>query len=142
MGWSVIKTTIQTFLAKFYEAVIICLAAFLLLALIGFGVQTWRVSHWQGKFNGADAQCVKRINRVNDAYHAALDNWRAKVFIVENELEAERNNIKIQFRDIKHETQKIISSTAYRDCKLDDAGMSNAESARIAANTRKPNDAM
>ncbi len=38
------------FITKFYEAVIIFLAAFLLLALIGFGVQTWRVSSWQDDY--------------------------------------------------------------------------------------------
>ncbi|MBI1452549.1 hypothetical protein IL972_11570 [Acinetobacter sp. FL51] len=40
----------QAFLAKFYEAVIIFLAAFLLLALIGFTVQTWRVSSCQDDY--------------------------------------------------------------------------------------------
>ena len=47
---------LQTFLAKFYEAVIIALAAFLLLALIGFGVQTWRVSAWQDDYTLLDAK--------------------------------------------------------------------------------------
>lgn len=132
------KELIAGFITKFYEAVIIFLAAFLLLALIGFGVQTWRASHWKAKFNSADAACVERINKVNSAYQSTIDAWRAKVFIVENELEAERNNIKVEFRDIKHETQKVTTNIIYRDCKLDDAGMSIAERARIAANTRKP----
>ncbi len=114
------------------------MAVFLLLALIGFGVQTWRASHWKAKFNSADAACVERINKVNSAYQSTIDAWRAKVFIVENELEVERNNIKVEFRDIKHETQKVTTNIIYRDCKLDDAGMSIAERARIAANTRKP----
>lgn len=129
---------IKNFIAKFYEAVIIVLTAFLLLVLLGLGIQSWRVSHWKEKFNGADAACVERINRVNGAYQEAIDAWRAKVFIVENELEAERNNIKIEFRDIKHENQKVITNTIYHNCKLDDAGMSIAERARVAANTRKP----
>ena len=47
---------IQAFIAKFYEAVIISLAAFLLLALIGFGVQTWRVSSWQDDYASLDAK--------------------------------------------------------------------------------------
>lgn len=99
-------------------------------------------NHLSGKLAKANAECVKRINKVNDAYQQALDAWKTKVFIVENELETERNNIKIQFRDIKHETQKIITERVYTECKLDDAGMSNAETARIAANTRKPNDTL
>ena len=44
------KDLITGFITKFYEAVIIALAAFLLLALIGFGVQTWRVSSWQDDY--------------------------------------------------------------------------------------------
>ena len=128
---------IKAFIAKFYETVILIMAVFLLLTLTGLGVQTWRVSHWQTKYQGADAECVERINKVNTAYQTAIDAWRATVFIVENELEAERNNIKIQFRDIKYETQKVITERIYSDCKLNDAGMSVAESARITANTRK-----
>lgn len=128
---------IQAFIAKFYQAVIIVMAVFLLLSFVGLGVQTWRVNHWKDKAENADAECVERINKVNTAYQTAIDAWRATVFIVENNLEAERNNIKIQFRDIKHETQKVTTERIYSDCKLDDAGMSVAESARIAANTRK-----
>ena len=51
-----IKTTIQAFLAKFYGTVIITMAVFLLLALIGFGVQTWRVSAWQDDYALLDAK--------------------------------------------------------------------------------------
>ena len=129
---------IKALIAKFHEAVIIFLAAFLLLALIGLSVQTWRIGHWQDKFNGADVACIDRINKVNKAYQDALDDWKSKVFIVENELEAERNNIKIQFRDIKHETEKVITERVYSECKLDDAGMRIAEAARIAANSSQP----
>ena len=98
--------------------------------------------HLNNKLDAADAACVERINKVNDAYQSAMDAWRAKVFIVENELEAERNNIKIEFRDIKHETQKVITERIYTECKLTDGGMSVAEKARIAANTRKLDAAM
>lgn len=131
---------IKTFIAKFYEAVIIALTAFLLLALIGLGVQSWRANHWQNKFNGADAECVERINKVNDAYQSALDVWKAKVFIVENELEAERNNIKIEFRDIRHETQKIITDRIYTDCKFTDDGLRIAQTTIATANSSKSVD--
>jgi hypothetical protein len=50
------KDLITGFITKFYEAVIIFLAAFLLLALIGFGVQTWRVSAWQGEYALLDSK--------------------------------------------------------------------------------------
>lgn len=129
---------IKAFIAKFYEAVIIFLTAFLLLALIGLCVQTWRASHWKERFAAADVACIERINKVNKAYQDALDAWKSKVFIIENELEAERNNIKNQFRDIKHETEKVITERIYSECKLTDDGMRIAEAARIAANTSQP----
>ena len=95
-----------------------------------------------GKLKVADAECAERINKANDAYQGAINAWRTKVASVETELEAERQNIKIQFRDIKHETQKVITQRIYTDCMLDDDGMSIAEAARIAANSRKHAGAM
>lgn len=99
-------------------------------------------NHLSGKLKVADAECAERINKVNDAYQGAIDAWRTKVSTVETELEAERQNIKIQFRDIKHETQKVITQRIYTDCKLTDDGMRIAETARIAANSRKHAGAM
>ena len=99
-------------------------------------------NHLSGKLKVADAECVERINKVNDAYQGAINAWRTKVSSVETELEAERQNIKIQFRDIKHETQKVITQRIYTDCKLTDDGMRIAEAARIAANSRKHAGAM
>ena len=99
-------------------------------------------NHLSGKLKVADAECAERINKVNDAYQGAINAWRTKVSTVETELEAERQNIKIQFRDIKHETQKVITQRIYTDCKLDDDGMRIAEAARIAANSRKHAGAM
>lgn len=117
---------------KFKYWIAIAVLSFICLGQLAY------TNHLAGKIKDADAACIERINKVNDAYQSTIDAWRAKVFIVENELEAERNNIKVEFRDIKHETQKVTTNTIYRDCKLDDAGMSIAERARIAANTRKP----
>ena len=130
----------SAFLAKFYEAVIIAMAAFLFLLLVGLGIQSWRANHWQGKFQSADAECVERINKVNKAYQDALDAWKSKVFIVEDELEAERNNIKIEFRDIRHETQKIITDRIYTDCKFTDDGLRIAQTAIATANSSKSID--
>ena len=99
-------------------------------------------NHLSGKLKVADAECAERINKVNDAYQGAINAWRTKVSTVETELEAERQNIKIQFRDIKHETQKVITQRIYTDCKLTDDGMRIAEAASIAANSRKHAGAM
>ena len=121
---------ILLFLWKFKYWIAIAVFFFLWIGQIAY------TNHLSGKLKVADAECVERINKVNDAYQGAINAWRTKVSTVETELEAERQNIKIQFRDIKHETQKVITQRIYTDCKLDDDGMSIAEAARIAANSR------
>ena len=121
---------IHLFLWKFKYWIAIAVFFFLWVGQIAY------TNHLSGKLKVADAECVERINKVNDAYQGAINAWRTKVSTVETELEAERQNIKIQFRDIKHETQKVITQRIYTDCKLDDDGMSIAEAARIAANSR------
>lgn len=50
-----IKTTIQTFLAKFYLAVIVILTVFLLSAVLFAGFKTWQADHYKTKFEGAEA---------------------------------------------------------------------------------------
>lgn len=121
---------------KYKHWIAIAVFFFLWLSQIAY------TNHLSSKLKVADAECVERINKVNDAYQGAINAWRTKVSSVETELEAERKNIKIQFRDIKHETQKVITRHIYTDCKLTDDGMSIAEAARIAANSRKPIGAM
>ena len=121
---------------KFKYWVAIAILSFLWLGQIAY------TNHLISKLKVADAECAERINKVNDAYQGAINAWRTKVSTVETELETERQNIKIQFRDIKHETQKVITQRIYTDCKLDDDGMRIAEAARIAANSRKHAGAM
>ncbi|MGC3819313.1 hypothetical protein [Acinetobacter sp. G11] len=122
---------ILTILWKFKYWIAIAVLSFLWLGQIAY------TNHLSGKLKVADAKCAERINKVNGAYQGAINAWRTKVSTVETELEAERQNIKIQFRDIKHETQKVITQRIYTDCKLTDDGMHIAEAARIAANSRK-----
>ena len=122
---------IFTVLWKLRYGVAIAILSFLWLGQIAY------TNHLSGKLKVADAECAERINKVNDAYQGAINAWRTKVSTVETELEAERQNIKIQFRDIKHETQKVITQRIYTDCRLTDDGMRIAEAARIAANSRK-----
>ena len=123
---------ILTILWKFKYWIAIAVFFFLWVEQITY------TNHLSSKLKVADAECVERINKVNDAYQGAIDAWRTKVSTVETELESEHQNIKIQFRDIKHETQKVVTQRIYTDCKLTDDGMRIAEAARIAANSRKP----
>lgn len=59
---------------------------------------------------------------------------------ISSDLEAEKQNIKIEFRDIFHESQKIIDRPVYRDCKLDFDGLRIANKAIEATRSAKFTD--
>lgn len=66
------------FLAKFYEAVIIVLTAFLLLAVIGLGIQSWRVNHYQTEYRLLDAKYKTEIAEANVATEKAIADAAVK----------------------------------------------------------------
>lgn len=83
------------------------------------------------------SQYEKQIVEDKEAQREAEEKLNEKIFNISVDLEVEKKNIKTEFRDIKHENQKIITNTIYHDCKFNDVGMRNAEQACITANTRK-----
>lgn len=87
--------------------------------------------------NTMKAKYEKQVFKQLERYQIALEDANKKAFMASHELEIERKNIKVKFRDIKHENQKVITEYIYTDCKLTDGGLRNAKQARIAANTRK-----
>lgn len=90
---------IKAFIAKFYEAVIIFLAAFLLLVLIGLGVQTWRASTWQKYYDTLDAKYQTDLAKAEALTEKAKANALAK----EKQWSEKLLNAEIQHReDIKH----------------------------------------
>lgn len=90
---------IKAFIAKFYEAVIIFLAAFLLLALIGLGVQTWRASTWQKHYDTLDAKYQTDLAKAEALTEKAKANALAK----EKQWSEKLLKAEIQHReDIKH----------------------------------------
>lgn len=46
----------QAFLAKFYETVIAIMTVFLLLAITGLGIQSWRVNHFKSEYTLLNAK--------------------------------------------------------------------------------------
>jgi len=52
---------IDVFLAKFYKAIIIVLMAFLLLITTSFGIQSWRVDHYQTEYKLLDAKFKTQV---------------------------------------------------------------------------------
>lgn len=90
---------IKAFIAKFYEAVIIFLAAFLLLALIGLGVQTWRASTWQKYYDTLDAKYQTDLAKAE----ALTEKAKADALAKEKQWSEKLLNAEIQHReDIKH----------------------------------------
>lgn len=90
---------IKAFIAKFYEAVIIFLAAFLLLILIGLGVQTWRASTWQKYYDTLDAKYQTDLAKAE----ALTEKAKADALAKEKQWSEKLLNAEIQHReDIKH----------------------------------------
>lgn len=90
---------IKAFIAKFYEAVIIFLAAFLLLALIGLGVQTWRASTWQKYYDTLDAKYQTDLAKAE----ALTEKAKADALSKEKQWSEKLLKAEIQHReDIKH----------------------------------------
>lgn len=90
---------IKAFIAKFYEAVIIFLTAFLLLTLIGLGVQTWRASTWQKYYDTLDAKYQTDLAKAE----ALTEKAKADALTKEKQWSEKLLNAEIQHReDIKH----------------------------------------
>ncbi|WP_180033338.1 hypothetical protein [Acinetobacter sp. YH12233] len=89
---------IKAFIAKFYEAVIIFLSAFLLLVLIGLGVQTWRASTWQKYYDTLDAKYQTDLAKAE----ALTEKAKADALAKEKQWSEKLLNAEIQHReDIK-----------------------------------------
>lgn len=90
---------IKAFIAKFYEAVIIILTAFLLLVLIGLGVQTWRASTWQKYYDTLDAKYQTDLAKAE----ALTEKAKADALAKEKQWSEKLLKAEIQHReDIKH----------------------------------------
>lgn len=70
----------------------------------------------------------------------ALAEKQNQINKISSDLEAEKQKIKIEFREIKHETTKIVDRPIYRKCKFDDDGLRVANKAIISANSSEPDD--
>ena len=114
--------------------------AFVVISLIQFGFY----SNVKDQRDTIEAKTVskyeKQIAEDKEAQRIALEKVNEELFIVSNELEAEKQNIKIEFRDIRHETQKIITDRIYTECKLTNDGLRILNKAIETANTSQSND--
>lgn len=136
----------QTFLAKFYEAVIFTLAAFLLLVLIGLGVQTLRVGHYKTHFENAELTCNQQKADIHadykdkadlaaQRYQEALAQRQSTINQLSSDYETEKAKYKVKVETVTKFVDKIDERVVYRNVCSDDDGMQSINSLIKSRNT-------
>lgn len=136
----------QTFLAKFYEAVIFTLAAFLLLVLIGFGVQTLRVGHYKSQFENAELKCNQQKADIHadykdqadieaEQYQKELAKKQSTINQLSSDYETEKAKYKVKVETVTKFVDKIVERDVYRNVCSDDDGMQSINSLIKSRNT-------
>ena len=136
----------QAFLAKFYEAVIVAMAVFLLLALIGLGVQSWRATHYKTQLENAELNCnqqkadihadyqAKAVKAVKD-YQEALAKQQSTINQLSSDYESEKAKYKVKVETVTREVQKIVERPVYHNVCSDDDGLQSINSLIKSRNT-------
>ena len=136
----------QTFLAKFYEAVIFSLTAFLLLALLGAGVQTLRVGHYKTQFENAELKCNQQKADIHadykdqadiaaKQYQEALAQQQSMINQLSSDYETEKAKYKVKVETVTKFIDKVVERDVYRNVCSDDDGMQSINSLIKSRNT-------
>ncbi|MBV7307302.1 hypothetical protein KVY11_01145 [Acinetobacter sp. CWB-G5] len=136
----------QTFLAKFYEAVIFTLAAFLLVVLIGLGVQTLRVGHYKTQFENAELTCNQQKADIHadykdqadlaaQRYQEALAQRQSTINQLSSDYETEKAKYKVKVETVTKFVDKVVERDVYRNVCSDDDGMQSINSLIKSRNT-------
>lgn len=129
----------QAFLAKFYEAVIVAMAVFLLLALIGLGVQSWRATHFKTQLENAELKCNQQKADIHADYQAkadkaakdyqeALAKQQSTINQLSSDYESEKAKYKVKVETVTREVQKIIDRPVYNNVCSDGNGLQSINS--------------
>lgn len=125
------KELITGFITKFYEAVIISLAAFLLLAFIGFGIQTWRVSSWQDDYALLDSKYQTDLAKAE----ASTEKAKADALTKEKQWSEKLLKAEIQHRE---DIQQIIADSNSAKSAIDRLSKQiDTASSRMSTATRE-----
>lgn len=136
----------QAFLAKFYEAVIVAMAVFLLLALIWLGVQSWRATHYKTQLENAELNCnqekadihtdyqAKAIKAAKD-YQEALAKQQSTINQLSSDYESKKAKYKVKVETVTREVQKIVERPIYHNVCSDDNGLQSINSLIKSRNT-------
>ncbi|NHC02311.1 hypothetical protein G9F31_00740 [Acinetobacter sp. 187] len=128
---------IKAFIAKFYQAVIITMAVFLLLSFVGLGVQTWRAEHWKEKAQSAESECNTKILELRQEQLRSLAEKQNEINKVSADYEAEKSKQRVQVETVTREVQKIVERPVYLNGCFDDDGLQQLNSL-IASGSGKP----
>ncbi|MHA3051821.1 hypothetical protein [Acinetobacter sp. ANC 4640] len=116
-------TIIQELMAKFYQLIIIVLAVLILILGIGFGVQTWRVSHWKTQSKNADAKCITQIQKIEQTQQTALKQANDKANQASADYEELKATQQVKIQTVRDTVQKIVERPVYRNVCLDSDGL-------------------
>ncbi|EOR06454.1 hypothetical protein [Acinetobacter tandoii] len=136
----------QAFLAKFYEAVIVAMAVFLLLTLIGLGVQSWRATHYKTQLDNAELKCNQQKTDIHADYQAkavkaakdyqeALAKQQSTINQLSSDYESEKAKYKVKVETVTKFVDKIVERDVYRNVCSDDDGLQSINSLIKSRNT-------
>ena len=129
----------STFIAKFYEAIILVLMAFLIVGGLFGGFKSWQAKHYKTQLENAQLKCKQEkdaihtkhqteANKAQKAYQEALLQQQHEINQLSTDYEqakADRQS-KVEYRT--REVQKIIERPVYINTCADADGMSELNS--------------
>ena len=133
---------IQSFLAKFYETVIIAMAVFLLLAITALGIQSWRVYHFKSEYTLLDAKYKTEVAEAK----ALAEQAKASVALKEKQwseqkLKAEQNyNAKIKQIESDSRIANASADSLSKQLKVANSRLSSASKETIIEYTNTNSD--
>ena len=128
---------IQSFLAKFYETVIIAMAVFLLLAITVIGIQSWRVNHFKSEYTLLNAKYKTEVAEAK----ALAEQAKASAAIKEKQwseqqLKAEQNyNAKIKQIESDSRIANASADSLSKQLKVANSRLSSASKETIVEYT-------
>ena len=128
---------IQSFLAKFYETVIIAMAVFLLLAITALGIQSWRVNHFKSEYTLLNAKYKTEVAEAK----ALAEQAKASAAIKEKQwseqqLKAEQNfNAKIKQIESDSRIANASADSLSKQLKVANSRLSSASKETIVEYT-------
>lgn len=140
---------LQAFIAKFYEAVIITLTAFLLAAVFFALFKTWQADHYKTKFEGAEAGyqvdlAKEKQKHIDDLAAIQAEQIRA-LGDVQNAVNAAGINfetMRIEYskftEQINRELPAVIANPSYRNNCFNADGLRLANQAKNGSGNAKP----